>query len=440
MSETVYWIWLSGCLEGEAGQLHRLLENYETPYDIFRAEEGEFKLLNLDKRVISSLCCKDMRHAYAINDYCALHKIGIVTYDSEYYPRRLRNIPDPPPVLYFRGTFPNFNDNLSISVVGTRKMSEYGKRMAYKISYELASANVIVVSGMALGIDAIASCGAIIGGGKTVAVLGGGVDVIYPQEHTKLYEKIIENGAVISEYAPMTEPKAQNFPQRNRIISGLSVGTLVVECDMRSGALITADKAKSQGKSVFTIPRSIGDINSEGTNRLIQDGAVVVMETDDILNEYEFYYGKKLNYLALGIAKSHSEPNEDAIRSMGISYRKKSFAGDDMGGGMRTQTSVENSLKPRNIPKVRETGEMPSTESEKQRNKTEEKGMSTEEELSMLTEQEKSMFSSMPDDRAIGVDELMRLGFGCSDIMGTMAMLEIKGLVSSLPGGLYIKN
>lgn len=437
MSETLYWIWLAGCLGPASKQLHYLLDRYSSPYEVFRAESEELERLDLNSRLISALCDKDMTEAYAINDYCASHKIGIITYDSEYYPSRLRLISDSPAVLYFRGRFPNLNDYLSIGVVGTRRMSEYGKHQAYKISYELASAEVTVVSGMALGIDAVAACGAIEAGGKTVAVLGNGVDVIYPKEHVKLYEEIIKNGAVISEYAPTTESRPQYFPQRNRIISGITNGTLIVECDLKSGAMITADRAIEQGRDIFAVPGNIGHKNSNGTNKLLHDGAVMVTGVDDILKEYEFYYGNTINYLALSMARSRSELCEESLRRLDICTERPAATGRR---NEVTETLHEISLKPRRIPKNRELTQMPVTLEERTTEKQQEKGISTEEELAMLDEHEKVLFLSMPDDRAVGVDELMRLGYSCSDIMGTMAMLEIKGLVSSLPGGLYIKN
>ncbi|MBQ8207155.1 MAG: DNA-processing protein DprA [Clostridia bacterium] len=439
MSETLYWIWLAGCLGTGSRHLHYLLDRYSSPYEVFRAESEELERLDLSERIISALCNKDMQEAYAINDYCASHRIGIISYESEYYPAKLRLIADPPAVLYFRGKLPNMNDYVSVGVVGTRKMSEYGKRSAYKISYELASAGVTVVSGMALGIDAVAACGAITGGGSTVAVLGSGVDVIYPPKHAVLYEKIIENGAVISEYPPTTEVRPNHFPARNRIISGMTNGTLVVECDLKSGAMITAEYALKQGRDIFAIPGNIGHKNANGTNKLLHDGAIMVTSTEDILREYEFYYGKTINYIALSTARNCSELSEDALTDMGICSEDtalKAAANKDK----LPRTNVANLLKPRKVPKNKTAEKMPSTEKENIKEERQERDISTEEELAKLTEHEREMFLAMPDDRATGVDAMMRLGYNCSDVMGTLAMLEIKGYISSLPGGLYIKN
>ncbi len=440
MSDTLYWIWLAGCLNPGSGQLHYLLDRYSSAYDIFRAESEELERLELSPRLINALCNKDMTEAYAINDYCASHKIGIISYDHEFYPGKLRLISNPPAVLYFRGTFPNLNDRLALGIVGTRKMSEYGKKMAYKISYELASAEAVVVSGMALGVDAVAACGAISGGGKTVAVMGSGVDVIYPPEHAKLYERIIENGCVISEYPPTTASLGNHFPQRNRIISGICSGTLVVECDIDSGAMITASCAIEQGRDIFAVPGNVGDKNACGTNKLIHEGAIMVSSADDILREYEFYYGNRINYLALSMARGNSDVNDEMLRSMNICTEDYPLS---RRGRKEKIENPENILRLRRIPKICDEKSLPTTISEsdvKKRNDKKLKEKTIDEELASLDEIERSILLLMPDDRAISVDEISRGGFECSEIMGTMAILEIKGFVSSLPGGLYVRN
>ncbi|MEE0968932.1 MAG: DNA-processing protein DprA [Clostridia bacterium] len=437
MTDTVYWIWLASRLGAASRRLPYLLDRYSSPYDIYRAEDEELERLDLSPRLINGLRNKDMKEAYAILDYCASHNIGILTYSGEFYPDKLRSIADPPAVLYFKGKLPNTNDFVSIAMVGTRKMSEYGKRSAYKIAYELASAGVTVVSGMALGIDSVAACGAICGGGKTIAVLGSGVDVVYPKQHAKLYDIIIENGAVISEYPPTARPEAKHFPQRNRIISGLSNGTLIVECAAKSGALITAERAIEQGKDVFALPGNLDNKNSAGTNRLIGDGATIITCTEDILRSYEFYYGKKINFLGLNDAKSRSDIDENALKRMDICFRKDPEAENTK------DPERKNLLRPRKLPKNQNDAGMPSTLEKKDQKDIENSRKlqrPTESQLEELDKSERDILFAMPDDRAIGVDALVRLGYSCSDVMCALVMLEIKGLVSSLPGGLYIKT
>ncbi len=442
MSDTIYWIWLAGRLGPGNRKLHYILDRFSTPYEVFRAESEEIDQLDISDKLKDALSDKNMKEAYAINDYCTSHNIGILTYSNEYYPSKLRGISNPPAVLYFRGQLPNTDDYVSIGVVGTRKMSEYGKRSAYKISYELASAGVTVVSGMALGIDGVAACAAIKAGGKTIAVLGSGVDVVYPHEHNKLYEEIIKNGAVISEYPPTTEPRGTHFPARNRIISGLTNGTLVIEGDLGSGALITADCAIEQGKDIFALPGNLDNKTAKGTNKLISDGAAIITKTEDILKNYEFYYGKTLNFLGFSMSRSRSELDENALASMGICRRGRALKEASLHEEER-KIDKTNILRPRKLPKTKTTENMPSTIPKVKQNVEEtksERNISAEAELAALEDNEKEIFLAIPDDRAIGVDALMRLGYSCSEVMGTLAMLEIKGLVSSLPGGLYIKN
>ena len=441
MSDTIYWIWLANALGAGSRYLPYILERYSSPYELFRADSEEIERLELTPRIIKALLDKDMSEAYEINDHCASHNIGIITYAGKYYPERLRMLKDPPAVLYFKGTFPQINDTLSLGVVGTRKMTEYGKRSAYKIAYELAAAGVTVVSGMALGIDAVSSVGAICGGGKTIAVLGSGVDVVYPPEHTTLYNKIIEHGAVISEYPPTSRPIGSHFPVRNRIISGMTNGTLVIEGDNGSGSLITAKRALEQGRDIFALPGNIESKTAIGTNQLIHDGATMVIRTEDILNQYEFYYGKTFDYIGLELAKTKSDLKDEILSEMGVFRKGRAIKekNEDV------EVDPLNILRPRKKPKKKSfdsvsTGKKEEPSSEKKNTKEMQRDPRLEAIMSELSEEETAVLKNMPDDRAVNVDYLIKFGLAASTIMGTLAILEIKGLVSSLPGGLYIKN
>jgi DNA processing protein len=211
------------------------------------------------------------------------NEIKIITYQDELYPAKLMNIYDRPPFLYVRG---NLNkDDINIAVVGSRLASTYGKYTTEKISRELALKGLTIVSGMARGIDSVAHRGALTAHGRTIAVLGSGLDVIYPPENKKLFTDIIQNGAVISEFPPGTPPRSANFPTRNRIISGMSYGVVIVEAGEKSGSLITARLALEQGREVFAVPGSIDSAGSRGTNKLIKQGAKLIENTDDILEE-----------------------------------------------------------------------------------------------------------------------------------------------------------
>jgi DNA processing protein len=206
----------------------------------------------------------------------------LVSLDDPAYPEALLNIPDSPPLLYVKGTLAEM-DATALAVVGTRKATPYGRDAAYQLSRELAAQNVTIISGLAQGIDERAHRGALDGGGRTIAVLGSGIDKLYPMAHSELARQIAQSGAVISEFPLGTPPEGRNFPRRNRIISGLSLGVLIVEAPIQSGALITAVAALDQGRDVFAVPGSIYSQASAGTNRLIQEGAALITCADDIL-------------------------------------------------------------------------------------------------------------------------------------------------------------
>lgn len=211
-------------------------------------------------------------------------KIKFITYKDPDYPENLKTIYDPPPFFFLQGELKK-EDKKALAIVGTRRASHYGKSVAEKLASELVQRGVSIVSGLARGIDSIGHFSALKEKGRTIAVFGSGLDVIYPREHTRLAQRIIENGALISEFLLGTSPLAENFPKRNRLISGLSLGVIIIEAPKKSGALLTAHCALDQGREVFAVPGNIGSKRSEGTNALIKKGAALVTSIDDILNE-----------------------------------------------------------------------------------------------------------------------------------------------------------
>ncbi|MDD2921580.1 MAG: DNA-processing protein DprA [Anaerolineales bacterium] len=213
--------------------------------------------------------------------------IKILTWQDEAYPTRLKEIDQPPPVMYIRGEYLP-DDLFAVAIVGTRQATPYGRQVTEELAAFLASNGITVVSGLARGVDAIAHHAALNAGGRTIAVMGTGVDKIYPPEHQKLAEKIIERGALVSDYAPGTPPDASNFPPRNRIISGLSLAIVVVEAGETSGALITAEFAAEQGREIFAVPGSILAPQSKGTNKLIQNGALPLLSVNDLMQALDF--------------------------------------------------------------------------------------------------------------------------------------------------------
>jgi len=208
----------------------------------------------------------------------------ILTWEDEGYPKLLAEIPDPPPILYVRGELKP-EDAWAVAVVGTRRVSTYGREVTRRLVSVLAQSGVTIVSGLARGVDAVAHQTALEVGGRTIAVLGCGIDLVYPPEHRELARRIAAQGALVSEYPLGTQPEPGNFPPRNRIISGLSLGVVITEAGRNSGALITADYAAEQGRDVFAVPGSILSAGCAGTNRLIQDGAKPVLDAADILQE-----------------------------------------------------------------------------------------------------------------------------------------------------------
>ena len=295
MSALKYWLWLAG-LPGLSNQTRlALLRHFPTPEDVYYAEAEEVLLTEgITREQAALLADKDCARADQILADCQRLDLDILTIQDAGYPNRLRNIYDPPCLLYVRGRLPAFDDEAAVAVVGTRSCTPYGISCAEKLGYGLAAGGAVVVSGLARGVDSAALRGALRGGGAVTAVLGNGLDVIYPPENQYLYEDVAAAGALVSEYPPGTSPEAKHFPVRNRIMSGLCLGTLVVEAPARSGALITAGTALEQGRDVFAVPGPIDAPASVGCNRLIRDGAGLVSDAWDILREYEARFPDKL--------------------------------------------------------------------------------------------------------------------------------------------------
>ncbi len=291
----LYWLWLASRPGMTEREKMAVLLHFGSPEDCYYADAAAFRGIgNLSKSALEALCNKDLQEAEAIVAACEKKKIHILTLGDEAYPSMLRNIIDPPLVLYYRGVLPDFDRELAIGIVGTRKASAYGLSTARKLGRQIAAYGGLVVSGMAEGIDAMAIWGALDAGKTAVGVLGNGVDRVYPRCNRELYRKMEQKGCLISEYPPGTAPDRWNFPKRNRIISGLSCGVLVVEAPQKSGALITARQALEQGRDVFVVPGNIGISTCEGSNALLKDGAALVTSGWDVVGEYAARYPDKI--------------------------------------------------------------------------------------------------------------------------------------------------
>ena len=266
-------------------KLSKLTETFGSPENIFNAPFEELmRIFGITEEIalkIASFKKEDLDKEFKL---AKKYSLRIITLEDKDYPENLKNIPGAPIVLYVKGELKQ-EDNLAIGIVGSRRASFYGLTNAQKFAYDLSEKGFTIVSGMARGVDTYAHKGALKAGGRTIAVMGSGFNYIYPEENKKLFEEISQSGTVISEFSFKTIPFKQNFPRRNRIISGLSLGVLVVEAARNSGALITADFALEQGREVFALPGKVDSGNSFGTNELIKQGAKLVTCIDDILAE-----------------------------------------------------------------------------------------------------------------------------------------------------------
>ena len=407
--DTVYWIWLSLCCGEGNNSGSVLLDKYDDPKAIFNLEKEEIESVSgVSERAKAAICRKDISEAEKIFEHCQRENIGIITLDSPVYPERLKRIYAKPLVLYYRGKIPDIDDNLLIACVGMRKCSDGGAKIAYKLGAELSVAGAIVVSGMARGIDGACARGALSVNGRTIAVLGSGIDVIYPPEHNDLYNRIIKNGAVITEYAPGSAPEGHHFPARNRIISGLCQGTCVIEADAKSGALITAEKAEIQGRDVFAFPGNVLDPKSEGTNELIKNGATLVRGALDILKEYRFLYPHKIFSEKIGERMMLSE----RITSDGIGN----------GDGVKPE-------KKKNIISTIKSAF----------SKTEPK---TKPDTSRFSDIELAVYKALAECSAIDEikvfsEKALGKSVGASEVLAVLTSFEIEGICKAKPGGSY---
>lgn len=285
------WIWLSSVGGIDAQAFYALIAEFGDAMAVFCAEAGHPGLQRLSPAARKRLETAQ-NDAYIESLFTNLEKKGIDAVSRLHpdYPKPLQDIYLPPSVLYLRGRFP-VDTERAVAVVGSRRPTRYGMDAAFMIGRELSASGITVVSGLARGIDARAHEGALEADGPVIGVLGCGVDVVYPGEHAKLYERIAERGCLISEYVPGTRPLPGNFPVRNRIISGLCRATAVVEAGAKSGALITAEHALEQGRDVYAVPGSIFSAACEGSNRLLQDGAALLLKASDVVSAYGWEKG-----------------------------------------------------------------------------------------------------------------------------------------------------
>ncbi len=423
---TAAWVALSLALGPRSARLKPLLQHFGTPERVLAATERELLsvLPEIGKGAIAALQYqKQEREVARILEYCYRRGVQILTPDMEAYPASLFAIPEPPAVLYCLGKLPKSGTRPFVGVVGARRADAYGERMAYKLSFELAAAGAVVVSGLAEGIDGIAAAAAIDAGTPTVAVLGCGIDRIYPKHHTRLFSEVAEFGAIVTEYAPGTPPNAWNFPARNRIISALSEAVLVVEAGEKSGSLITARYALLQGKSLFAVPGDADSPRSLGCNMLLRAGAMIALSAEDILSHFRFLYRDALDMHVPADALQFAGVTPEKLRAHGLR-------------ATRGEKSEASESKKRARDKRGEKKEEPmSVAGDTAR---QEAATDSSEALSSLSPKDRDLYEKLPE-APFTVDHLVSLGVTAREAVAAMTLFEILALVASRPGGTYQK-
>lgn len=325
----LYWLWLTTRRGLAKHRYPAVLECFGSPEEAYYAEHEVYRLAGFSAQEIQTLCDKSLELPRQILAACTRKNIHILTYQDASYPDRLRSIPDPPAVLYYLGNLPDFDREAAIAIIGSRKSTPYGLNHAKRFGFQVAICGGLVVSGMAAGGDSAAMEGALTAGRPTVGVLGCGVDIVYPKQSQHLYEDVCRWGCVLSEYPPGTPPYKQNFPERNRIISGLTRGVLVIEAGARSGTQITVNQALDQGRDVYVLPTNIGLEASAGNIRLLKEGAAAVESGWDVLSNYQEDYPDRVKWNRLGEAASlaphelhplHEQPQMLVAEEL-VSYR-----------------------------------------------------------------------------------------------------------------------
>ncbi|MCI7639066.1 MAG: DNA-processing protein DprA [Clostridiales bacterium] len=408
----VHWIWLAHRPGFGPRTKAQLLEHFRDPEAVYYADEEALGQLGLSSDVRAALLDKNLDSSEKILEDCQKKRLNILTLQDAAYPSRLKNIPDPPLVLYYKGQLPDFDGSPVIGVVGTRKASAYGLTVAKRMGYQIGKCGGLVVSGMAYGIDGLAMSGALTAGAKTVGVLGCGADIVYPQSNRSLFRDVERYGCILSEFAPGQNAAKWTFPMRNRIISGLSCGVLVVEAPEKSGALITARLALEQGRDVFAVPGNIDMPTCAGSNELLRDGAIMVSSGWDVLSEYQSLFPDKIH-------------REDAP-CLQRAYPQE-LAGQ------------EGEKMP---PRVAQTPRIPEETTHLKKN-LEKKSIDKEPveaysdvnvDLSRLSEDEQRIVLCLKNGQRLVDDVIAETGMTTGKLLGALTMLELKGVIRRLPG------
>lgn len=419
----IHWIWLATRQGLNDRDKAALVEHFHDPEDIYFADPEILTRSGLNQDGVAALRDKDLGTAETILRKCADKQIHLLTYRDAAYPSKLKNIADPPLVLYYKGRLPDFDGTPLIGVVGTRSATSYGITAAKRMGYQIARCGGIVVSGVASGIDGAAMQGALSGDGTVVGILGCGVDIVYPRSNRGLFADTERRGCLLSEFPPGTEPFKWNFPKRNRIISGLSCGVLIVEAPEKSGALITARQAADQGRDVFVVPGNIDVPSCAGSNALLRDGAIAVRSGWDVISEYESVYPDKIHredrpcrmtgYPDEAETGSESDKNEVKVAQTSRLPWKKSVS-----KSKKDKKPIDNGAQP------------PYSDVEDDKKNT----------PKALTAQEEKILEAMGDGERLVDDVIADCGMAPGAVLAALTMLEVKGAVTRLPGRRVRRN
>lgn len=413
MKNAVYWIALQSALGYGCRQISQILENFDNVEDLFDKNLSRSAVKFLSDKQYKSVKSADLKKAQGIIDYCERKDIEIVTLDDDKYPVILCRIINPPCVLYVRGTLPDFDDEVGIGMVGTRNCSMNGMIAASTLAYRMAQAGAIVISGGALGIDTKCSQGAIFAKKPSIIIRPCGVDYNYLSDLKDIRKQVESCGAVISEVQPLGKVERNAFQIRNRLISALSLGLVVIEAPLKSGTMITVAYSLEYGKDIYALPGDISDENYSGSNKLLQEGATPVYTPADVLNEYLSAFPHRLNLNKAGIPLNE----DDIYMRLQRKYSKPA------------NKSLQKPKKKSIVKKVKEKFEK-SEEEVKIKQKLSQLPFDADD----ITKSVYDCFSNNP----ISTDEIIdKTGYDASDVMFALTDLEINGVIKQLPGGRF---
>ena len=409
----IHWIWLA--TRSGLGDHTRMavLSHFGDAEDVYFAPDDAFdRIPGLTEAGKASLRDRELAGAEWIVEECNLKQIHILTWRDAAYPARLRNIADPPMVLYYKGTLPDFDALPMVAVVGTRHATAYGLTAAKRLGSQIAACGGVVVSGMAYGVDSMAMQGALSASGFVVGVLGCGADIVYPASSRALYEDTQRNGCILSEFPPGTPAAKWTFPKRNRIISGLSCGVLVVEAPEKSGALITARLAAEQGRDVFVVPGNIDVDTCEGSNALLRDGAIAVRHGWDVMSEYEALFPGKLHK---NTAPSHQSAYPDEVERANQSQPLMKVAQQT---ALPKRKHIKNPFAKKKV--IDKDPPAPYIDAD--------------EKLPPMSPEEEQVVDLLRQNVTLVDDMIHASGLDTGTVLTALTMLEIKGVVTRLPG------